>query len=98
MPYAMGGWVWGTGTSTRTQELGTQVLATPGVSERENRYANGWDLGAGLEYRVRTNWTVFTEYYYEKYAKSSLTYSLPDLNNRTSQSANAVVLGVNYKF
>lgn len=52
LPYAIGGWSWGAGTTTRTQEVGASAFATPGTSEREQFFIDGWDVGAGLEYRL----------------------------------------------
>lgn len=52
LPYAIGGWAWSSGTSTRTQLVGTTGLATPGTVESANVFRNGWNVGGGLEYQV----------------------------------------------
>jgi outer membrane immunogenic protein len=98
LPYAIGGWAWEADNATRTQNVGVSALATPGTAERENVFESGWDLGAGLEYRVWGAWTVFGEYYYQRYPKVSVTYPLAGLTSQGSSSANVVAFGVNYKF
>jgi opacity protein-like surface antigen len=98
LPYATGGWAWSTGASTRTQEVGTTGLATPGTSESANIFRNGWDLGAGLEYRMFSNWTVFGEYRYTSFESVTVAYPLAGRSTSSSLSADSLTLGVNYKF
>lgn len=98
LPYATGGWSWTTGNVTRTQVVGTTNLATPGTSESSNVFRNGWNLGAGLEYRLWRNWTVFGEYRYTSFGSANVTYPLAGRAVSSTVAANSVALGVNYRF
>jgi outer membrane immunogenic protein len=98
LPYTTGGWAWSTGTNTRTQLVGVTGLATPGTSESANFFRNGWDLGAGLEYRVWSNWTIFGEYRYASYGSINVAYPLAGRSTNSSLTADSLTLGVNYKF
>jgi outer membrane immunogenic protein len=98
LPYAIGGWAWSSGTSTRTQLAGTTGFATPGTIESTNVFRNGWDVGGGLEYRIWSNWTVFGEYRYASFGSVNIVYPLAGHSTNSSLRANSLALGVNYKF
>ena len=98
LPYATGGWAWADETATRTQVAGVTGLATPGTIEQEGVFRNGWNLGAGLEYRLWSNWTVFGEYRYAQFGAASVTFPLAERTDVSSTSSNTVNFGVNYKF
>ena len=98
LPYAMGGWAWTSGTSTRTQLVGTTGLATPGTVESANIFRNGWDIGGGLEYQVWSNWTVFGEYRYASFGSVNVVFPLAGRSTTSTLTANSVTLGVNYRF
>ncbi len=98
LPYAIGGWAWSSGTSTRTQLVGTTGFATPGTVESANVFRNGWDVGGGLEYQMWSNWTVFGEYRYASFGSVNVVYPLAGHSTNSSLTANSLALGVNYKF
>lgn len=98
LPYATGGWAWADGTATRTQDAGVTGLATPGTVEQQSVFRNGWNLGAGVEYRFWGNFTVFGEYRYTQFAASSVTFPLAQRMDVSTTSSNAVDIGVNYRF
>ena len=98
LPYATGGWSWSNGSITRTQDAGTTGLATPGTSESSNVFRSGWNVGAGLEYRLWRNWTVFGEYRYTKFGAVTVSYPLAGRSVSSSVASNSVTVGVNYRF
>ncbi len=98
MPYTTGGWAWAYGLQSRTQNAGVVGLATPGTVDQADVYRNGFDLGAGLEYRLWRNWSVYSEYLYTKYSPTQFTFSQAERTNAVSSSANSLTFGVNYKF
>ena len=54
-------------------------------------YANGWNVGAGVEYRINANWSTFVEYRYHD-LRTEGTLASRDVD------AHTVKVGVNYRF
>jgi outer membrane immunogenic protein len=54
-------------------------------------YANGWNVGAGVEYRINANWSTFVEYRYHD-LRTEGTLASRDVD------AHTVKIGVNYRF
>ncbi len=99
LAYATGGWVWASGGGSRTQLAGVIGLATPGTVDRENTFKNGFVLGAGLEYAIARNWSLFAEYQYRSFSPFNVTYALAQYTSRYStNTVNVLQFGVNYRF
>jgi len=96
--YATGGWAWSTGTSTRTQLLGTTGLATPSTVERNTININGWTGGGGLAWAFARNWDVFAEYRYTRFSNYTVTFPIAQRASTITSSANAIEAGVDYRF
>jgi outer membrane immunogenic protein len=96
--YGTGGWAWSTGSSTRTQLVGTTGLATPGIVERASVNINGWTGGGGLAWAFARNWDVFTEYRYTRFSNYAVTFPIAQRASTLSSSANAIEAGVDYRF
>ena len=58
----------------------------------------GWTIGAGVERKLDTHWSVKAEYLYARFARASY-FELDALGpEKVDLSANIVRVGVNYKF
>jgi outer membrane immunogenic protein len=99
--YAQGGVAW----MNRSQS----VTSTLGGSGEISNNTTGWTVGGGVEWMFVPHWSVFLEYNYMSFGRSSATVFTPAINfvptvcaAGCSFSANAntsdVLVGVNYKF
>jgi outer membrane immunogenic protein len=99
MPYVTGGWAWSTGTTTRTQLLGTTGLATAGTVERVNiNLTNGWTAGGGVAWGFARNWDVFAEYRYTRFSNNVITFPVAQRSTTSTSTSNAIEVGVDYRF
>ena len=98
LPYMAGGWAWANSTASRTQNAGTVGLATPGTVDQAGFFRNGWDIGAGLEYRVWRNVTVYGQYLYSNYGSTGYTFAAAQRTTNVSSNTNSLEFGVNYRF
>jgi outer membrane immunogenic protein len=96
--YGTGGWAWTTGSSTRTQVLGTTGLATPGTAESVSTHHDGWTLGAGLAYEFIRNWNVFGEYRYTSFESINVTFPIALRSTNSTTRSDSFTLGLNYQF
>jgi opacity protein-like surface antigen len=96
--YGTGGWAWTRGSYTRTQNVGTMGLATPGTVEQVDVNMNGWTVGAGLAWAFALNWNVFAEYRYTSYGSVTITTPIAQRSSVGSTATDTVALGFNYKF
>jgi len=97
--YATGGWAWSSGTTTRTQLVGTTGLATAGTVEQVNvNLTNGWTGGGGVAWAFARNWDVFAEYRYTQFANNSVTFPIAQRTTTSTSRSNAIEAGVDYRF
>jgi outer membrane immunogenic protein len=61
---------------------------------------SGWTLGAGLEYQFAPNWSVFGEYNYMDFGRSTstLNFNPGTYDYDIRQNVQALQLGINYRF
>jgi outer membrane immunogenic protein len=63
---------------------------------------NGWTFGAGLEYALLGNWSVFVQYNYMRFGTRDLQFSLvpsgaPDFTENIRDQINVIKAGINYR-
>ena len=63
----------------------------------------GWTIGGGLEYALRSNWTVKAEYLYvdlgsQSFGSNVAGYPAATFHHEDTLTANIVRIGINYKF
>jgi outer membrane immunogenic protein len=98
MPYLTGGWAWSNASQSRTQNLGRVGAATPGVTDQASVFANGFDVGLGLEYRFWGNWSVYGQYTYNQYAPYTRAFSQAGVSTTAKASVDTLETGVNFRF
>jgi opacity protein-like surface antigen len=97
--YGTGGWLWNSGSRTRTQVLGTGPNGVPqGTVETVNTHNNGWVAGAGLDYAFARNWDVFAEYRYAKLDNITVTFPIAGRTTTSNSNTNTIEGGINYRF
>ena len=82
------------------------VLLQPGgaLSESASWTETGWTVGAGLEYRIMGNWSIFGEYDYMDFGSRTIQFNAPpglsSLGEHVTikQNLQEVKFGVNYRF
>lgn len=106
--------VYGTGglsvTNLKYKEHFTDTFATANDSDSTSTFRAGWNLGAGVEYAIKSNWSVKAEYMYTDFGSISdtstnLTAFTPAIafpsnvfSHSTSLTSNVIRVGVNFKF
>ena len=96
--YATGGLAWSNDQFVRTQLTGTLNAATAGTDEAVNKGLPGWTAGGGIAYAFAQNWSVFAEFRHTGFATSSASLPFSQLTTTSTINANALQLGVNYRF
>ncbi len=96
--YATGGLAWSNDQFVRTQLTGTLNAATAGTDEAVNKGLPGWTAGGGIAYAFAQNWSVFAEYRHISFATSSASLPFSQLTITSTNNANALQFGVNYRF
>jgi outer membrane immunogenic protein len=96
--YATGGWLWNSGSRTRTQVLGAVNGATAGTVETVSTHNTGWVVGAGLDYAFARNWDVFAEYRYASLQNITVTFPLAGRSINSTSTTNTIEAGLNYRF
>ena len=96
--YGLGGIIFDQGSAQRTQLVGTTGKATPGTSENDSVNRVGWTAGCGVEYGFSPGWSAFLEYRYNSFSTYTNTYPIAQRSTDVDIKANAVIIGVNYKF
>ena len=96
--YGTGGRGWSSGSSTRTQVVGTVGNATPGTVETASTNNSGWRAGVGLDYAFARNWDVFAEYKYARSQDITITFPIAQRSTTSHSTSNAIEVGVNWRF
>jgi outer membrane immunogenic protein len=85
--------------ATTTASLGG-IPSNPGVIFSADQTRLGWTLGAGFEYAITHNWSIFAEYDYMNFGSQTVSYAgengsyFPEL---ITQEMQMVKIGMNYK-
>jgi outer membrane immunogenic protein len=79
------------------------TIATGAAFDSSNYIADGWTVGGGLEYMFLPHWSVFVEYDYMNLGTTTRSFTLtapppPTLPFNITQSVQAVVAGVNFRY
>jgi outer membrane immunogenic protein len=96
--YGTGGWLWNSGSRTRTQVAGTINAATAGTVETLNTHNTGWVVGAGLDYAFARNWDVFAEYRYASLQAITVAFPLAGRSTNSTSNSSTIEAGLNYRF
>ena len=72
------------------------ALSGPGVALDQTRVANGWALGAGMEYAITPHFSAKAEYLYASMGNNSYFSSPYTVSNGVN--LNLLRAGVNYHF
>jgi opacity protein-like surface antigen len=95
--YVTGGWLWNSGSRTRTQVAGAVNAATAGTVETLNTHNNGWVVGGGLDYAFARNWDVFAEYRYASLQAITVTFPLAGRSTTSTSTTNTFEVGLDYR-
>jgi outer membrane immunogenic protein len=96
--YGTGGFAWADEQMTRTQQIGTINLATPGTVESSSTAGAGWVAGAGLEWGFARNWSARIEYLHLAIGSQSFTFPLAMQRIDATARMDVVRVGLNYRF
>ena len=99
--YAKGGAAW---VKVHDDRSGPNPFAPPAIFSQAtpDRTVNGWTVGAGLEYLLAPNWSVFAEYNYIDLGTTKPTF-IRNTDQATlfvdvRREVHAVWIGLNYRF
>lgn len=95
--YAQGGAAWVRDHETKVDLVTGLLEGTADVTR------SGWTVGAGAEYLITTNWSVFAEYNYMDFGTKRTIYTTPDIPPAffpldIRQRVQTVLVGVNFRF
>lgn len=105
--------IYGTGglsvTNIKYKERFTDTFANALETSSQNTFKAGWNLGAGVEYKVMSNWSVKGEYLYTDFGNISNTSNnltetsggnpaLNTFSHSANLSSNVIRVGFNYQF
>ncbi|HEY5608453.1 MAG: outer membrane beta-barrel protein [Xanthobacteraceae bacterium] len=95
--YVRGGAAW-------VRDKHTLEVSTTGIVGEANVTRTGWTVGAGVDYLLARNWSMFAEYDYLDFGTERLTFtSVPPFPPVTAaadvtQKIHLVLIGFNYRF
>lgn len=96
--YATGGWAYGQVKSSLT----AGIVGVGGIGLSKTVDANGWTVGAGIEYALTNNFSLKTEYLYVDLGKDNLYTAdygrLGSARLDVDTRAHIVRAGLNYRF
>jgi outer membrane immunogenic protein len=95
--YGLGGWTGSSGSTTRTQVVGTTGVAVPGTVETLSVHHSGWTAGAGLSSALGRRARAFVEYRYTPGSNTN-TFPLAQRSTSSSTTTNGFSVGVNARF
>lgn len=95
LPYIKGGLAWDT---SRFQEVG-EFISSAVIDDSRI----GWTIGAGAEYAMTHNLTVFAEYDFYDFGSKTESFMYPNISfynhsRSIGETNNVVKIGVNWKF
>jgi outer membrane immunogenic protein len=92
--YFKGGWAW----ADSSLNLVAAPAGVPLFLTTNGNSNSGYTLGGGLEWMFAPHWSAKVEYDYYNFNSSTFTLTPALANLGVSESVNAVIVGVNYRF
>ncbi len=95
--FGQGGFAWVRDHETKVDLVTGLLEGTADVTR------TGWTLGAGAEYLITANWSVFAQYNYMDFGTNRTIYTTPEIPPALfpldiRQRMQTVLLGVNFRF
>jgi outer membrane immunogenic protein len=94
--YFKGGAAW-----ARNDFSDADPAAAPPFSGQASATRSGWTIGAGVEYALQRNWSLFAEYNYLDFGRQNVALTYNSINPYTYSERNSlqtILLGLNFRF